>query len=499
MTLVMTLVMMCVAALAAAGWTNVTPPGQPSPSRLDLRPCPQPGSSEQFPCGTFSVPLDRGQPGGPTLALKVVVVPALPGSPEAPPLFLLAGGPGVAVTGAASELATPRGGELPAALAGVRRRTLVLVDQRGVGGSNDLGCAAHAEKAGLAAVLSDMLPPAVIAACRQDQPAIAAHYSTESFVADLDELSAALGYEQVDLLGTSYGTRVAQEFMRTRPERLRRVILEGVTPPEQQLPAPFARDAQRSLDLLFRDCRRDAACHAAFPSLPAEFDAVLTRLHERPALVHHEDERTGFRGELSMTPHLFGITVRKLLYSTRDQARLPLLVHEAYRGRWQPFMQDAVRFQRDMLDGIGLYLAIVCREDLPHAKAEITPQHFAGTFLGDYWFRNLEQACSLWMREHDGGPAPRRQPFSSDVTVLMVSGELDPVTPAGWAEPLATRYRNSRWVSIAEHSHMFADFSCMDALISQFLDRESPLDLDAACAERIRRPPWELPQASGWP
>jgi hypothetical protein len=96
------------------------------------------------------------------------------------------------------------------------------------------------------------------------------------------------------------------------------------------------------------------------------------------------------------------------------------------------------------------------------------------SFLGDSWFRNLEQACSVWMREQDGGPAPRRQPFTSEVVVLMVSGELDPVTPAGWAEPLATRYRNSRWVSIAEHSHMFADFSCMDALVSQFLDRETP-------------------------
>jgi pimeloyl-ACP methyl ester carboxylesterase len=467
------------------------------PPELQLRPCAMPNSSEEFPCGTFSVAEDRSRPGGPRIALKVVVVPALPGSPPAAPLFLLAGGPGASVTPAAGELARPKEGELPGVVASLRRRTLILVDQRGTGGSNDLGCAQHAEKAGLAAVLSDMLPADILRACRAQQPAVAAHYSTTSFVADLDELAAALGYPEVDVMGTSYGTRVAQELMRLHPQRVRRVILEGVVPSEMFIPAPFARDAQRSLELLFRDCERDAACHAAFPHLRAEFAAVLARLEKQPVMAPYRDEKTGFDGELAMTRHLFAITIRKLLYGTREQARLPLLVHQAYRSDWQPFLREAVRFQRDMLDGIGLYLSIVCREDLPHARREVTPEHFAGAFLGDYWYRNLEQACSVWMREHDGGPAPRPEAFRSQAPVLMVSGDLDPVTPPYWAEPLAQRYRNSRWLSLPQHAHMFADFACMDELLSQFLQREEPLQLDAACAERVRRPPWELPPSPG--
>jgi pimeloyl-ACP methyl ester carboxylesterase len=168
------------------------------------------------------VPENRDKPDGRKVSLFVAVLPANTLHPRADPLFILAGGPGQA----ASFL-----GPFAAALTGVRKdRDIVLVDQRGTGRSSPLVCAAFKPDRSLKAALEfDPLPK--VTACAQELAAKgvdAAQYTTAAWVADLDAVRAALGYDKINLWGGSYGTRAAQEYLRRHADHVRSVVLDGV-------------------------------------------------------------------------------------------------------------------------------------------------------------------------------------------------------------------------------------------------------------------------------
>ncbi len=171
------------------------------------------------------MPENRDRPGGRRISLAVAVLPANTLNPRPDPLFILAGGPGQA----ASYL-----GPFAASLTDVRKdRDIVLVDQRGTGRSSPLDCAAFRPDDSPEATLElDPVPKA--AACAKELAARgvdAAQYTTAAWVADLDAVRAALGYPTINLWGGSYGTRVALEYVRRHPDRVRSIVLDGVAPP----------------------------------------------------------------------------------------------------------------------------------------------------------------------------------------------------------------------------------------------------------------------------
>src|SRR5512141_1884963 len=202
---------MIVSRLTAAALTGVAlglagcgDSGAPART-IALADCRLPKLPVAAQCGTFEVPENRDRPRGRRINLAIAVLPANALNPRADPLFIVAGGPGQA----ASYL-----GPFAASLTGVRRdRDIVLVDQRGTGRSSPLTCAAFKP---------DDRPKA--AACAKElaaQGVDAAQYTTAAWVADLDAVRAALGYARVNLWGGSYGTRVAQEYLRRHPSRVR--------------------------------------------------------------------------------------------------------------------------------------------------------------------------------------------------------------------------------------------------------------------------------------
>src|SRR5438094_447993 len=142
-------------------------------------------------------------------------------------------------------------------------RQIVLADPRGTGRSNRLGCAEGEEllyRAGQAEIA------AATRGCLGDLGASAevSWYTTSVAVQDLERVRAALGYERINLYGTSYGTRVAQHYLRRFPERVRAVILDGVVPAPLALGPEVAPDAQRSLlDILARSAAQPP-CRSRF-------------------------------------------------------------------------------------------------------------------------------------------------------------------------------------------------------------------------------------------
>ena len=206
-------------ALALAGCGGDARPR----STIALAECRLPKLPLAAQCGTLEVPENRDQPDGRKISLAIAVLPANTLHPRADPLFILAGGPGQA----ASFL-----GPFAAALTGVRKdRDIVLVDQRGTGRSSPLVCAAFKPDRRPADAALDFDPGPKAAACARElaaQGIDAAQYTTAAWVADLDAVRAALGYARINLWGGSYGTRVAQEYLRRHPDRVRSVVLDGV-------------------------------------------------------------------------------------------------------------------------------------------------------------------------------------------------------------------------------------------------------------------------------
>ncbi len=237
---------------------------------VPLEPCRTIDGNIEGLCGTVSVWENRALKRGRRLALKVMVLPALQGG-GSDAFFPLAGGPGQ------SAIETyPATGYTNA----IRRdRDVVLVDQRGTGGSAPLKCDLR-DMTNAQQVLGEEIPAERLRACREKlaQTADLTQYTTSIFVDDLDEVRAALGYEKIDVFGTSYGTRAALVYLRQHGNHVRTIGLEGVVSPEYRIALSFSRALQSSIDQIIERCEATTACQQSYPDLRKEFDALLVRL-----------------------------------------------------------------------------------------------------------------------------------------------------------------------------------------------------------------------------
>jgi pimeloyl-ACP methyl ester carboxylesterase len=453
-----------------------------------LAPCDIAGLKEKARCGTYEVWENREAKTGRRIGLKVVVLPATGPSRESDALTFLAGGP--------SEAATPAAPFLAKQFAALReRRDILLVDQRGTGGSHALDCDLY-PGASPQTALGAFFPADRVRACRSDleRSADLRMYTTANAVDDLDEIRAALGYDRLDLFGVSYGTRAAQVFMRRHPDRARTAYLHGVAPAFDPMPLNFPQYAQHAIDAIFADCRADAACRAAFPDSAAELRAIIGRAATRPIPVDILDSRTGDPVHVSLSRDLLAEALRYLMYESASAVFVPLLVHQAAQGDFAPLAEFALATRRQLVNssGQGLYLAVTCSEDLPFIKAPEAEREAANTFLGDYRYRQQRAACDAWVR----GPVPADSlaPVHADTPTLMVVGSWDPVTPPANAQKVATTLPHSRTVVIPAGGHGFAGLPgvepCVESIATRFIERGSTDGLDTSCVEGLHRPPF---------
>jgi len=419
-------------------------------------------------CGRVRVPENRTAVDGRTLDLYVVRLPALDPQPEPDPVFYLAGGPGEAASDTAADLPEP--------LTVLRRRhDLVFVDQRGTGRSHPLSCPG-----------SD-LSPEEARACRAilETTADLRRYTTWDAIEDLDAVRQALGYQRIDLMGASYGTQVAQAYLRRHADHVRAAVLIGALP---LLPEPLlfdGRDAQRALHLLLQDCAADAACAAAFPNLAAETDEVLHRLGEKPVRATVDEQ------EIVFDSQTFAATLRTRLYSAKAQSRVPLALHQAYGGNYLPMARAAVTIARlqNRSASQGMFLSVLCSETAPFLDPAAVERLGAGTFFGVTRILAWLRACHEWPRADL--PPDAATPLRVTVPVLILSGRLDPVAPPYWGEQIAAFLPNARQVIFAASSH-FPDGACAAALTAKFLEKASVAGLDTRCAETETRPAFVL-------
>lgn len=474
------------AALLPAVLLAATAAAQP---RAQLAPCTLPGLDEPARCGTVRVPENRDRPGGRMLDLNVLVVPAPGGQPARYAMIFFAGGPGQAVVEGA--------GFVPGMYAGVREgRDLLFVDQRGTGRSASLACSLR-DPANPQSYLDDFLPPARVAACRDSLARIAdlTRYTFPDLAHDTEAVRVALGYEKLDLEGGSMGTRAAQVYQRMYPGSVRTMVLHGLVPPGFLLPESYARDTDAALAGLARLCRQDAACAAAFPDPVGEARAVARRLETQPAEAEVLDPGSGRLVRLRMGRGTFAETIRKMMYDPTSASLVPFVVRRAFQGDYRPLIRYGLADRLMGGDDVswGLFLALTCTEDVPFIDRAAAAAENERTVLGDYRVRQQAAACEGWPRGTI--PADYHQVVPSDVPVLMVSGEFDPVTPASGGPLLMQAFRNGRHIVIPGAAHGYGGMEgieCVDSIAVRFVRQGSHEGLDTSCLGRIRRPPFVL-------
>lgn len=466
-------------------------------SGLTLTPCKLPGLEEEARCGTLEVPEDHGAPSGRRISLKIAVLPALTavGTASAPdPVFAIAGGPGESAVAAAplfAQLLEARG-----------ERDVVLVDLRGTGGSNRLDCPLAGGDDDPQAYLGDFLPVEPIRECLgriREGGTDPALYTTWQAVEDLEAVRAALGYGKINLYGVSYGSRTALVYLRSHPDRVRSAALQGVVSTNMKAPLHFAADSQRSLDLLLAECEADEACRAAYPDLKKKLAAVQERLAKAPATAEIEDPKTKKKVRLTIPLDLFNEELRWRLYSD-GPSPIPEYIHRAHEGDFSKLAATILRQRRAIASGaalsIGTYLSVTCAEDVPLIDPEEAKRLARGTFLGTYRVDQQTRACSVWPRGKV--PAGFSEGVSSEVPVLLISGERDPATPPQWAEQVARGLSRSRHVVFRRGAHSGRS-PCVRRLLGAFLARGSVEGLDDSCTGEAPKVSFTLPAAAPAP
>ncbi len=468
------LLLLTFAAASACG-------GGPGSRALDrLHPCASADGPTDAYCGTLTVFEDRAAKNGRQINLWIVVLPAV--RPVArDPLVFLAGGPGQG----AAQLAR----QIRAAFRTVQRtRDIVLVDQRGTGKSNPLNCRSDANS------LREMTEPTEsgierLKRCLAGYNADVRQYTTNVAMDDLDDVRTYLGYDHVNLYGGSYGTRAALVYLRRHGEHVRTMILDGVAPMDMRLPMFTARDAQRALDKLLTDCDADTACKQAFPALPARIRNLLMRLEQSPPTVRIVHPRTGIAEDVRVDARVVASILFSALYSPLTASIVPSLVESAERNEFQSIFALGLAGEgADENMSVGMQLSVLCSEDAAHVTPDDVQQASAGTLFGLHLLSSQLKACEMWPR--GAVDASYYEPVVSDVPALVLSGDLDPVTPPAWGESVVKSLKNGRHITAPGTGHGVLSTACGQKLIQDFLDGASAELLDASCIKSIKRPPF---------
>ena len=432
-------------------------------------------------CGTLSVPENREEPDGRTLDLAWAVIPARSNSVEPDPVLFLAGGPGQAARDIAPIMQAP--------FNDVNRiRDLVFLDQRGTGGSNALSCEFDEEM-----MLADDDLEEVerqLRSCLDEFDADVRHYTTRDGAADLEALREHIGAEQVNLVGGSYGTRMAQVYLREYPDRVRAMILDGVVPSRLRLGSEHAEKLDQALERLLAACAEAPDCGERFPDLARHFDELKARYAETPVDIQVTHPRTGVAEPLTFTDATLAGSLRFLAYSPEAQMMIPYLVHEAARtGSPERLAAQALIVGDQMTDAlaIGLNFAVGCSEDWPHWPPGIDN---TGTLLGNSMQDLYAAVCAWWPAEPVG--VEFFEVFSSDVPTLLLSGERDPVTPPEYGEEALRQYENARHLVAEGRGHIVVTNECVAGIATQFINEASVAELDTECMDRIGPEPFFL-------
>lgn len=442
-------------------------------------------------CGWLIAPEDRSNPdNGETVQLHVAIFRTTAEGAPNDPIVYLEGGPG------GDALETIPYAFTQAFAPFTEHRDFIMFDQRGTGFSSpSLECTETTDLA--YELLDDDIPTeealqqelAALAACRDrlEEEADLSQYNSEASAADLADLRIALGYEEWNLFGISYGTRLALTTMRDHPEGIRSVILDSTYPPQVSLPLEAGVNADRAFDVFFNSCATDPECSEAFPDLETRFFELIDALNATPTTVTILDVFTLDEYDAIVDGDTLIALLFQSLYSSDLIPILPGLIEDAESGDFQSLELLLSNFLANIgFISAGQTYSVQCREEVPftdpvalRGSGDFDPyiKRFveSGTNTGPF----VLEICDLW----DVGEADpiENQPVVSDIPALVLAGEFDPITPPSWGSLAAETLPNSFYFEFPGlgHGTSVAD-PCPLSIAQGFLD-DPQANPDSSC------------------
>ena len=390
-------------------------------------------------CGQLSVAENPAAPDGRSISLNVVVIPARSQDRAPDPLFYLAGGPG----GAATDSTAWASSHFQLLN---QRRDIVLIDQRGTGGSNPASCTLAPTDPSETAVAAAIQDCVTSVASRADPR----FYTTPISVDDFDQVRAALGYDKINLYGGSYGVSSGLSYVQRHGDHVRTALFESGSLLDVRLWERVPVSAQSSLDQVFARCAADGECARAFPNFKAEFASLAAALARTPLTTQIVEPASGGFVKLDLAGFL-GIVIDGYLGDVRTAAALPRDVHAAAGGDWTAFLQkfnDAVGAQGSTP---MMYISIVCSDEW----AALDPKTITAIGAGSVFTQKaLAQAatfnvgCKYW--PHAAGASGA---VHSNAPIVFLNGTADPADPPANVAAAATTMPNSLVVPVPGFGH----------------------------------------------
>jgi pimeloyl-ACP methyl ester carboxylesterase len=439
-----------------------------------------PSNISNIRCGYVTVPENRSQDDGRAIRLHVAIANSYASDPEADPLIFLSGGPG----SHALEWVYYNVRNYTDIL---KKRDVIFFDPRGVGYSEpSLDCPEvmeafhetldqpHSDEEWVEQIVSANL------ACRDrllsegiDLPA----YSSAEMAADVNDLRLALGYDMVNLFGVSYGTRTALTVMRDYPEIVRSVALDSPVPLEADILGAEASSAERSRNLVLERCASDEFCNAAFPDLQTAFDEVVEKLDADPITIPVTHLVTGDAYNVWVDGTIFGASVFETLYNYETTIYLPKLIYDTLEGEDDRYETLATSLEIYLFYGDysseGTRYSVLCSDEGSFSTVESALEKTGSAHPAIANFINMDletifRICDVWGAKV--ADPIENQPVVSDIPVLVLSGEYDPVTPPSWGRQVAEILDNATYVEFPALGHyVFAERSCPRDIIADFL------------------------------
>jgi len=452
---------------------------------LDFQPCSlqvaMSATTVSAQCATLKVAENPAQPTGRQIELALAWIPAK-GEAEPDPVFMLAGGPGQSALESYPQLH-------PVFADVIKKRNVVLVDQRGTGKSNPLVCkdasgkSAVAENEAIAEL--DLNKARSFAKHCADQMAKSADprfYSTGYAIGDLDIVRRKIGADKINLYGISYGTRVAQQYAKRFPQHVRSIVLDGVAPNSLILGAEHAINLENALNLHFARCASDKVCKQRFGNPRQKLDALRAQLAIAPMTVNYSDPMSGEAKQEKLNVAALASVARMYAYSPMTASMLPLLLTQAAQGNGAPLMAQAQMMNESMNEAImhGMQLSVICSEDADELKEDPAA---ANTLIGNSMIGFLKAQCEVW--PHAKRAADFREPLKGNMPVLLLSGEFDPVTPPRYGNEVAKFLPNSRHVIVKGQGHNVMPVGCGPKIFARFIDSADAKKLDISCLDTL--------------
>ncbi|WP_417463911.1 alpha/beta fold hydrolase [Kordiimonas sp.] len=445
----------------------------------EFKPCYIRGLKERLACADISLPENYAIPDGARVNIHVTRLPAKAGSPEKDPFVVFAGGPGQA--------AGDYGPLVRLAFQHIRaKRDILLIDQRGTGQSYGIRCE------------SDEMPyplerfTALARNCMDETPANVAAITMENVVRDTDEIRQRLGYEQLNLWGGSYGTRTVALYLKRYPEHVRSIIVDGVLPPDVSLFETAAASAERAVQKIIQDCGRNSSCAAAYPELEAQLDDLVTQAKGGELRYTGPDPVSGEDMDFILGYGIVVEALRSSFYTADQTTYIPFTINAAADGNLKPLI-SALLGGTAVSDSmfLGATFSILCGDEIDRANVEEIETQSGRSFAGDTYYQFWKAGCQGW---NSGAPADDAfEPIGGDVPALVLSGDLDPITPPSMGEHFVKGFPNGRHIVVPGTGHNTSYVACMPKVMADFMDHTDVSALDTSCFDHLKR----LPFATG--